>query len=195
MRRSSLKTKSVPWLLTHTPAPFQLKVPYVARLLTRHFQVFRFVVKHEDHASPADLNRTIHVVAWLIVCNSCIHTLRRRRRITQSNSKCRISHDLRLARFCQLSRFISFASRGDVAEVGCRQHQPRPISLVFHSQVDRSGKQRDQQFQASNCYRSRPNRAQEYNSITNHVEYRTGKLWNRLESFCSCVVLIAKKQI
>jgi hypothetical protein len=50
---------------------------------------------------------------------------------TPPNSKCRILHDLPLARFCHLRRLISFASHGDVAEIDCRQHQPRPISPVF----------------------------------------------------------------
>ena len=50
---------------------------------------------------------------------------------TLPNSKCRILHDLPLARFCHLRRLISFASHGDVAEIDCRQHQPRPISPVF----------------------------------------------------------------
>jgi hypothetical protein len=38
---------------------------------------------------------------------------------------------LRLAGFCHLSRLISLASRGNVAEIGCRQHQPGQISQVF----------------------------------------------------------------
>ena len=33
-----------PDFLTHTPAPFELKVPYVARVFTSRFQVFPFVV-------------------------------------------------------------------------------------------------------------------------------------------------------
>ena len=51
----------------------------------------------------------------------------------QPNSTCRISHDFRLARFCHFSRLISFASRRDVAEIGCRQHQSLQTVRMLHA--------------------------------------------------------------
>jgi len=59
-----------PGVLTHTPAPFELKVPYVACVFTSRFQVFPFLemIRRCDQRAVQQVIVTVRLITVSAAC-------------------------------------------------------------------------------------------------------------------------------